>query len=1254
MGILFNSDDFNRSALAPYWAFANPLGDGSYALNTAATGDAVLELSVPAGTDHNLWYTDRDAVRVMQPVQDDDFEAEVKFVSEPSQRFQIQGILVEQDDNNWIRFDTFHDGQVLDVFAAVTTDGQSRGLINVGNVSFDEASHLQVSRTGDEWTLSYSGNGEDWVTAGSFVSDLIPTSIGPFAGNSGSAPAFDAQVDYFFNSATPILPEDDSNGISVSDARVVEGDAGTNNLVFNVSLSEASTEVITVDFSTASGTAVEGTDYLGNSGTLTFAPGVTEQAVTVEVQGDNTVEIYESLILNLTNPNNASVIDNWGVGTIEDDDFTSVSPLQVRFPDDAGLVNVRDYGATGDGITDDTAAIQRALAENQAVYFPNGTYLVSDTLEWSNFKRLLLQGESEDKTVIKLRDNLPSFNDADAPKPIITTFEGNSTGQAFQNSIYNLTVDVGAGNSEAIGIRFLNNNQGGIRDVTIQSSDANRQGQAGLALSRAWPGPALIKNVTVQGFDYGIEVYHPEYSNVFENLTLSDQKVAGISNNGNILNIRGLTSDNAVPVIQNNDFRGIITVIDGNFTGGSSQNSAIELSTGTLYARNITASGYQSALRDGDTVVPGNSISEYVSDPAHGLSSAPESSLQLAVAETPDVSYDNPSTWANVTDFGAIANDSQDDTAAIQAALDSGQSTIYFPGGRYNISDTLEVGGNVSLITGSSYQTILKVDNPLKGQDQPVFRFGESNQESVTLERFFGDFGTGDVYHWVEQTSSTPLILRNFAVGSGAAYRNTVPGQLFIEDVTASDWIFNQQEVWARQLNPEARVTKVTNNGGQLWILGIKTEGEGTVIETTNGGQTELLGGLIYPAGRGNFIPEGQPAFINDESQLTIAGVGESRYNVGSYDILVQETQNGVTQNLLNDDNVLRRGQGFQIPLYSGLDDNGGNINQPPIANDDSVILDLIDAVAIDVLRNDSDPEGSLDSTSVAIDGQPSNGDVSVDLGTGVITYTPNASFVDNDSFTYSVLDNEGEISNVATVDISFSTNQEPFANTDTATVERGQSVEIDVLANDTDSDGNLDPTTVTIIDSPATGSVSLDSNGLITYVHDGSTPSSDRFTYTVRDDDGALSNTATVNLAIEDASSIPMTTFNSDDFNNSTLASYWTFVNSAGDGSFALNGAGSDDAVLEFVVPSGKHNLWYDDTDAVRVMQPAADVDFETEVKFTTEPTQKFQLQGILVQQDADDWLRFEIQYGHKGLAIYAADTVNGVSRTALNVREL
>jgi hypothetical protein len=84
---------------------------------------------------------------------------------------------------------------------------------------------------------------------------------------------------------------------------------------------------VTVNYATADGTAVAGTDYAATSGTLTFAPGgPLAQTVTVQVNGDTAIESNETLFLNLSGAVGAPIADAQGVGTIIDDDTPQVIP----------------------------------------------------------------------------------------------------------------------------------------------------------------------------------------------------------------------------------------------------------------------------------------------------------------------------------------------------------------------------------------------------------------------------------------------------------------------------------------------------------------------------------------------------------------------------------------------------------------------------------------------------------------------------------------------------------------------------------------------------------------------------------------------------------------------------------------------------------------------------------------------------------------------------------------------------------------
>ncbi|HEX7168765.1 MAG TPA: Calx-beta domain-containing protein [Acidimicrobiales bacterium] len=121
--------------------------------------------------------------------------------------------------------------------------------------------------------------------------------------------------------AGTILDNDNPPNLAVSDPSVTEGNTGTANLVFTVSLDAASGQQVTVDYTTADGTATAGPDYTAKNGTLTFAPGDVQETVTVVVNGDTLDEgASETVDLNLSNAPLATIADAKGVGTINDDD----------------------------------------------------------------------------------------------------------------------------------------------------------------------------------------------------------------------------------------------------------------------------------------------------------------------------------------------------------------------------------------------------------------------------------------------------------------------------------------------------------------------------------------------------------------------------------------------------------------------------------------------------------------------------------------------------------------------------------------------------------------------------------------------------------------------------------------------------------------------------------------------------------------------------------------------------------------------
>lgn len=128
--------------------------------------------------------------------------------------------------------------------------------------------------------------------------------------------------------------------ISINDVSLAEGNDGSTDAVFTVTLSHAGIVPITVDFATADDTAGADSDYAAANGTLTFAPGETSKTISVAIAGDSDFEGEEAFTLNLSNAARGVIADGQGVGTITNDDTESANPP-------AGACGACGAGATG-------------------------------------------------------------------------------------------------------------------------------------------------------------------------------------------------------------------------------------------------------------------------------------------------------------------------------------------------------------------------------------------------------------------------------------------------------------------------------------------------------------------------------------------------------------------------------------------------------------------------------------------------------------------------------------------------------------------------------------------------------------------------------------------------------------------------------------------------------------------------------------------------------------------------------------------
>ena len=197
-------------------------------------------------------------------------------------------------------------------------------------------------------------------------------------------------------------------------------------------------------------------------------------------------------------------------------------------------------------------------------------------------------------------------------------------------------------------------------------------------------------------------------------------------------------------------------------------------------------------------------------------------------------------------------------------------------------------------------------------------------------------------------------------------------------------------------------------------------------------------------------------------------------------------------------------------------------INHPPSAGNDSysvVAGSTLNVAAPGVLANDSDADGN--SITALLVSAPAHGSLSLNAN-GAFAYQPVAGYSGSDVFTYQASD--GQLSSgtaSVTITVVAAANKPPVATNDsyTAPIRRSNNYTarvFNVLANDKDPDGSLNVATVSITSAPNKGgSVTVNSNGTLSYVPRLGFSGTESFKYKVKDNQGASSNAATVSVSV-------------------------------------------------------------------------------------------------------------------------------------------
>ncbi len=221
------SDDFSGGTInSSLWTEVDLVGDCTLDIVGADTNNAHLRIAVPAARNHDAW-NPNEAPLLLQPMADIDFEVEAKFSTVPRVQYQWEGIFFRDAAGAGLRFDLLHDGKTrLQAYVGrnigVSGAAEQARVSVLTPIPFSGNAgivYMRVKRQGQQWSFYTAPDGISWTLATTFSRAFSPVEVGVFGGNyqaAGNPPAFDILVDYFYNSAMPLILEDPGPRLAIA------------------------------------------------------------------------------------------------------------------------------------------------------------------------------------------------------------------------------------------------------------------------------------------------------------------------------------------------------------------------------------------------------------------------------------------------------------------------------------------------------------------------------------------------------------------------------------------------------------------------------------------------------------------------------------------------------------------------------------------------------------------------------------------------------------------------------------------------------------------------------------------------------------------------------------------------------------------------------------------------------------------------------------------------------------------------------
>ncbi len=935
---------------------------------------------------------------------------------------------------------------------------------------------------------------------------------------------------------TVTIDDDETVSVSLSTDRTEITEANGSTIV-SATLSEATFEdvVVNLDFV---GTATKGVDYSAPASSLTIAAGQTTATTTIIASQDSQIEGAETIVIDISAVNGGAATENGNQQrnvVINDDDTVSVS-LDIS----------RDDMAEAGGSSTLSATLSNATTEDVVVNLGfSGTAARGVDYVTPNTSLTIAAGQtSASMTLTASQDSL-----VEGPETVVVDITNITGGNATESGTQQKTITINDDETVAVSLS--------ASSVEI----AEEAGTSTLTLT--------LSEVT--------------FEDVVVNLAVSGTAVSGTDytlTNANVTIIAGQTSaTTTITANQDTVLEGPETVIVdiADVTGGAAnetdtQQQTITLIDDELVSVSLSASGDEIAEEAGtssvtvtlseatfeDVVVSlgisGTAINgaDYAEINTNLAIKAGQTSATVTLVALQDNTEEGSETI--VIDIDSVSGaramtpqqvtisiiDDDNETAPDNAALDEDSSTLIDvllndvgPGSTLNpASVTITVAamnGSTSVNTANGVITYTPQDN-FNGVDSFAYQVTDlaGNTSKDTLVTLTvnpvndAPFAANDMVSLNEDSSLLIDVLAN---------DSDIDNSLDIDTDSVT--------IVTSPANGEVSITE----GKVNYVPAMNFNGSDSFtyqISDKAGDTSNLAVVSINVIGLNDApLTTADSAALDEDTTVVIDVLSndtdiDGQIDIASVDIVAEPKNGQVSVDLDGRVTYLPSKDFFGTDsfTYTVKDDLGAtsdealvsltvaSVNDAPVSQDDTVII-LEDAPhGINVLGNDNDVDGTIENVYVI--SQPENGIARVDQATKQIVYTPNSNFNGFDTFTYQTDDNEGIRSNIATVTLTIEpVNDEPLANDDSAETNEDQAQTVNILANDTDIDGQLDETSVQIVMMPVNGSVSVQSDGSVVYTPNANFNGNDSFVYSVSDDQGAT-DTASVTIRVTAVNDAP------------------------------------------------------------------------------------------------------------------------------------